>query len=149
MIKDKKIVIGVSGGIAAYKAVELVRLLVKAGADVQVAMTANAANFISPLTFEALSGKRVVSDMFDQGTHPLDHIKWGQETDLIIIAPATANFVAKMAGGIADDYFYHAHIVPQLPSLYKSDTTPSQPSVSFQSTNGPASVHKSPGLSVM
>ena len=104
MIKGKDIVVGVTGGIAAYKAAELVRILVKSGARVQVAMTANATRFVSPLTFEALSGGRVVWDMFDRGTKPMDHITWGQDSDLIIIAPATANFIGKMANGMADDF---------------------------------------------
>ena len=73
-------------------------------AVVQVAMTANAARFVSPLTFETLSGNRVVCGMFDRGTEPLDHITWGQESDLVIIAPATANFIAKMANGMGDDF---------------------------------------------
>jgi len=104
IMKDKKIIVGVTGGIAAYKAAELVRILVKAGAETRVAMTANATKFITPLTLEALSGNRVVWDMFDPGTHPIAHITWGQESDLVIIAPATANFIAKIANGIADDF---------------------------------------------
>jgi len=104
MIKGKRIVIGITGGIAAYKAAELVRILVKEGASVRVAMTRNATKFVAPLTFEALSGNRVVWDMFDPSTEPIGHISWGQETDLMIIAPATANFIAKMAQGIADDF---------------------------------------------
>ncbi len=103
-MKDKKIIVGVTGGIAAYKASELVRILVKAGAVTHVAMTANAAEFVSPLTFEALSGNRVILEMFDPGTQPMAHITWGQESDLIIIAPATANFIAKISHGIADDF---------------------------------------------
>jgi phosphopantothenoylcysteine decarboxylase/phosphopantothenate--cysteine ligase len=103
-MKDKKIIVGVTGGIAAYKAVELVRTLVKAGAVTRVAMTANAAEFVSPLTFEALSGNRVILEMFDPGNQPMSHISWGQESDLIIIAPATANFIAKISHGIADDF---------------------------------------------
>jgi phosphopantothenoylcysteine decarboxylase / phosphopantothenate---cysteine ligase len=104
MIKGKRIVLGVTGGIAAYKAAELVRLLVKEGATVRVAMTHNATKFVAPLTFEALSGNRVVWDMFDSSTDSIGHISWGQETDLMIIAPATANFIAKIAHGIADDF---------------------------------------------
>jgi phosphopantothenoylcysteine decarboxylase/phosphopantothenate--cysteine ligase len=103
-MKDKKIIVGVTGGIAAYKAAELVRILVKAGTVTRVAMTANAAEFVSPLTFEALSGNRVVLEMFDPGTQPMAHITWGQESDLIIIAPATANFIAKISHGTADDF---------------------------------------------
>jgi phosphopantothenoylcysteine decarboxylase/phosphopantothenate--cysteine ligase len=103
-LKGKKVVVGVTGGIAAYKTAELVRLLVKSGAYTRVAMTAHATKFISPLTFEALSRNRVVWDMWSGGTSPMDHISWGQESDLIIIAPATANFIAKMANGIGDDF---------------------------------------------
>ena len=103
-MKGKKIVIGVTGGIAAYKAAELVRLMVKEDALTSVAMTANAARFVTPLTFEALSGNRVIWDMFGQEGTGIEHIAWGQEADLIIIAPATANFIAKMAHGIADDF---------------------------------------------
>jgi phosphopantothenoylcysteine decarboxylase/phosphopantothenate--cysteine ligase len=103
-MKDKKIVVGVTGGIAAYKAAELVRLLVRAGADTRVAMTAHATKFIAPLTFEALSGNRVVFDMWDHDAVPMDHIRWGQESDLIIVAPATANIIAKMARGVGDDF---------------------------------------------
>ena len=101
---NKKIILGVTGGIAAYKAAELTRILIKEGAMVQVAMTENATRFISPLTFEVLSGNRVLWNMFDGDTGVIDHITWGQEADLVIIAPATANFLAKMANGIADDF---------------------------------------------
>jgi phosphopantothenoylcysteine decarboxylase/phosphopantothenate--cysteine ligase len=103
-MKGKKIVVGVTGGIAAYKAAELVRLLGKADAQVRVAMTKNATEFVSPLTFEALSGERVISDMWAPGPEPMEHITWGQEVDGVIISPATANFVAKMAHGIGDDF---------------------------------------------
>jgi phosphopantothenoylcysteine decarboxylase/phosphopantothenate--cysteine ligase len=103
-MKGSKVIVGVTGGIAAYKAAELVRLLVKEGAVTQVAMTHHATKFITPLTFETLSGNRVVADMWSLDTHPLDHITWGQDSDLIIIAPATANFIGKMAHGIGDDF---------------------------------------------
>jgi phosphopantothenoylcysteine decarboxylase/phosphopantothenate--cysteine ligase len=103
-MKGKKIIVGVSGGIAAYKAAELVRLLVKADARTFVTMTSNAARFVTPLTFAALSGNRVIRDMWDNERASIDHISWGQESDLIIIAPATANFIAKMAHGIGDDF---------------------------------------------
>jgi phosphopantothenoylcysteine decarboxylase/phosphopantothenate--cysteine ligase len=103
-MNDKKVIVGVTGGIAAYKAAELVRLLVRAGVDTRVAMTAHATKFVAPLTFEALSGNRVVCDMWDHDAVPMDHIRWGQESDLIIIAPATANIIAKMAHGMGDDF---------------------------------------------
>jgi phosphopantothenoylcysteine decarboxylase/phosphopantothenate--cysteine ligase len=101
---EYKIILGITGGIAAYKSAELVRILQKEGAEIQVAMTRNATRFISPLTFEALTKNKVIWDMFNPETPPLAHITWGQESDLIIIAPATANFIAKMAHGIADDF---------------------------------------------
>jgi phosphopantothenoylcysteine decarboxylase / phosphopantothenate---cysteine ligase len=103
-MKNKKVIVGVTGGIAAYKGAELVRLLVKEGVQTKVAMTQNATRFISPLTFEALSGNKVISDMWDAGTGAMDHIHWGQDADLVIIAPATANFIAKMAHGLGDDF---------------------------------------------
>ena len=83
-MKDKKIIIGVTGGIAAYKAAELIRILTKAGAETRVAMTANALNFIAPLTFEALSKNKVLCDMFEPGTPPLAHITWGQESGKLV-----------------------------------------------------------------
>ncbi len=100
---SKKIVIGISGGIAAYKTAELVRLLVKEGFYVRVAMTKNAVNFVSPLTFEVLSGNKVIWDMFKHEKN-MEHILWAQDSDLIVIAPATANIIAKLAHGIADDF---------------------------------------------
>jgi len=103
-MKGKKVIVGVSGGIAAYKAAELVRLFVRADVHTRVAMTSNATRFVGPLTFEALSGNRVIWDMFQQEGTALDHITWSQETDLIIIAPATANLIAKLAHGIGDDF---------------------------------------------
>jgi len=104
VIEKSKIILGVTGGIAAYKAPELVRLLIKEGHDVKVVMTENATRFITPLTFEALTKNNVITDMFERDTDPLAHISWGQESDLVIIAPATANFIAKMATGMADDF---------------------------------------------
>lgn len=103
-MKGKNIIIGITGGIAAYKAAELVRLFVKDGANVRVGMTENAIRFVAPLTLEALSGNRVTRDMFGSEGASMEHITWGQESDLVIIAPATANFIAKMAHGIADDF---------------------------------------------
>jgi phosphopantothenoylcysteine decarboxylase / phosphopantothenate---cysteine ligase len=103
-MKEKSIIVGVTGGIAAYKSAELVRLLVKEGARVKVAMTPNATRFVAPLTFEALSGNRVIWNMWEEPEAEIAHICWGQESDLVIIAPATANFLAKMACGLADDF---------------------------------------------
>ncbi|MGP0567119.1 MULTISPECIES: bifunctional phosphopantothenoylcysteine decarboxylase/phosphopantothenate--cysteine ligase CoaBC [unclassified Nitrospina] len=100
----KKIVLGVSGGIAAYKAVELLRLLTKAGAEVYVVMTENAKQFITPLTFEALSGRPVYHKIFDsERSASMEHIRSAENADLMVVAPATANTIGKMANGLADD----------------------------------------------
>lgn len=101
-LQGKHILLGVTGGIAAYKACELLRLLVKAGADVEVMMTKAAAQFVGPLTFETLSGKPVAEDMWDPKMR-LPHISLRKNKDLIVVAPATANIIAKAANGIADD----------------------------------------------
>jgi phosphopantothenoylcysteine decarboxylase / phosphopantothenate---cysteine ligase len=103
-MNGKRLIVGVSGGIAAYKSAELVRLLVKAGADTRVVMTAHATKFVAPMTFEALSKNRVIWDMWSGDISPMDHITWGQGSDLIIVAPATANVIAKLANGMADDF---------------------------------------------
>jgi len=101
---NKSVVVGVTGGIAAYKAAELVRLLVKGGLDTRVVMTRNATRFVAPLTFEALSGGRVVVDMWNGGDGAIEHISLAQQSQLIVVAPATANFIGKAACGIADDF---------------------------------------------
>ncbi|MGQ9919920.1 MAG: bifunctional phosphopantothenoylcysteine decarboxylase/phosphopantothenate--cysteine ligase CoaBC [Desulfobacca sp.] len=103
IFQGKKLLLGVTGGIAAYKAVEVLRLLVTAGAQVQVVMTAGACQFITPLTFQALSGEPVRTALFGPAAEPLEHISLGQAVDAIVIAPATANCLGKMAAGIADD----------------------------------------------
>ncbi len=103
-LKDKQIVLGVCGGIAAYKSVELLRMLVKQGAEVRVLMTRNAQSFVGPLTFEALSGRPVGRDLFDDAAQgSIRHIEWARNAHAVIIAPATANMIGKLAGGIADD----------------------------------------------
>src|SRR5512136_2573436 len=105
MLNGKTVLLGISGGIAAYKAAELVRLLVKDGADVHVVMTANAQRFIAPLTFQTLSGNPVGTDLFNlQEESQIGHIRLARAPDLVILAPATANLIGKMAAGIADDY---------------------------------------------
>ncbi|MFZ2632812.1 MAG: bifunctional phosphopantothenoylcysteine decarboxylase/phosphopantothenate--cysteine ligase CoaBC [Desulfosalsimonadaceae bacterium] len=104
ILTGKHIVLGVCGGIAAYKSVELLRLLQKAGADVKVIMTANAENFVGSMTFEAISGYPVFLGMY--GSHAdaeMRHIAWAEAADAVVIAPATANIIAKLACGIADD----------------------------------------------
>jgi phosphopantothenoylcysteine decarboxylase/phosphopantothenate--cysteine ligase len=116
-MEKKKIILGITGGIAAYKIPELVRIFTKAGHDVRVAMTKNATWFIAPLTFEALSKNRVITGMFEGNIDPLAHISWGQESDLVIIAPATANFIAKAAHGIADDFLSSMVVAATAPML--------------------------------
>lgn len=101
-LAHKKILLGVTGGIAAYKAAELCRLLVKAGADVEVAMTAAAQRFVTPLTFQALSGKPVLAATADAGDG-MAHIHASRGADLILVAPASADFLARLAHGRADD----------------------------------------------
>ena len=103
-MKNKKIVLAVSAGIAAYKAVELLRLLMKEGAEVQVAMSANAGQFVTPLTFEALSGKPVYCQTFDsKNSADMEHIRVAENADLMLVVPATASTIGKMANGLADD----------------------------------------------
>ncbi|HSM73621.1 MAG TPA: bifunctional phosphopantothenoylcysteine decarboxylase/phosphopantothenate--cysteine ligase CoaBC, partial [Desulfobacterales bacterium] len=104
-LTDKNLVLGVSGGIAAYKSVELLRLLKKQGARVRVVMTANAAWFVGPGTFQALSENPVHLDLFGRGDSDaaIRHIDWAQQADAVIVAPATANIIGKLAHGIADD----------------------------------------------
>jgi phosphopantothenoylcysteine decarboxylase/phosphopantothenate--cysteine ligase len=103
-LKDKQVILGVSGGIAAYKAVELLRLLKKAGARVRVVMTANAQHFVGPMTFMALSEQPVCTSLFDSGDDVgIRHIDWAQSAHVMVVAPATANIIGKMAAGIADD----------------------------------------------
>ncbi len=102
--RSKRIVLGITGGIAAYKSAELVRLLVKDGVDVQVVMTAAACGFITPATFQALSGKPVFTDMWDgRVTDGMAHIALSRGADAIVIAPATADFLASVAHGLAGD----------------------------------------------
>lgn len=104
LLTDKEIVVGVSGGIAAYKAVEFSRSLVKAGSSVRVIMTRSAAKFVGPLTFEALSGHPVWMEMFDRRLDSVfPHITWAERADAVVVIPATANIIGKIAHGIADD----------------------------------------------
>ncbi|MDN5331106.1 MAG: phosphopantothenoylcysteine decarboxylase / phosphopantothenate---cysteine ligase [Tepidanaerobacteraceae bacterium] len=104
MLQGKFIVLGVTGSIAAYKAAELVRLLKKSGAEIQVVMTSSAKEFVTPLTFQVLSGNPVVTDMFEKPIRwEVEHVSLADKADLFVIAPATANVIAKIAAGIADD----------------------------------------------
>lgn len=103
-LDNKKILFGISGGIAAYKSAELCRLLVKQGAEVRVVMTAAAQQFITPLTFQALTGEPVYSELFDaDASNAMDHIELARWCELMLIAPASANTLAKLADGYADN----------------------------------------------
>jgi phosphopantothenoylcysteine decarboxylase/phosphopantothenate--cysteine ligase len=103
-ISNKKIVLGVCGGIAAYKSVELLRLISKQGATVRVFMTKSALEFVGRMTFQALSGRPVCTDLFEKGDEAsFKHIDWATEADAVVVAPATANVIGKLANGIADD----------------------------------------------
>lgn len=104
MLKDKNILLGVTGGIAAYKIANLASMLKKHGANVKVIMTENACQFITPMTFETLTAQKVYTDTFDRNFEfKVDHIELGKWADVFLIAPATANVIGKLANGIADD----------------------------------------------
>ena len=100
----KRIVVGITGGIAAYKAAELTRLLVKQGIAVDVVMTPAATQFITPMTLQALSGHPVLTDLWQSGAaNAMGHIDLSRTADALLVAPATADFIAKLAHGLADD----------------------------------------------
>ncbi|MCB1945515.1 MAG: phosphopantothenate synthase, partial [Thauera sp.] len=104
MLSNRKIVLGVGGGIAAYKSAELVRLLGKAGAEVHVVLSEGGARFVTPVTYQALSGNPVWSDLWDaRMPNHMAHIDLGRDADAILVAPATADFLARLAHGHADD----------------------------------------------
>ena len=118
MLKGKTVLLGVTGGIAAYKAAALASALVKQHAAVEVVMTKNATQFITPLTFEELTGRRCMVDTFDRNfNHQVEHISLAQRTDLMIIAPATANVCAKLAHGLADDMLTTTALACRCPKL--------------------------------
>ncbi|MCD6487449.1 MAG: bifunctional phosphopantothenoylcysteine decarboxylase/phosphopantothenate--cysteine ligase CoaBC [Syntrophobacterales bacterium] len=118
MLKNKKVVLGITGGIAAYKAAELTREFVKREAVVKVIMTENATGFIAPLTLQTLSGNPVYSDMFSlTGDGEIPHISLAQSADIIVVAPATANIIGKIASGIADDLLSTTIIATKAPVL--------------------------------
>ena len=118
MLKGKTVLLGVTGGIAAYKAAALASALVKLHACVEVIMTKNATEFITPLTFEQLTGNRTVTDTFDRNfVHHVEHISLAQKADLVIIAPATANVCAKLACGLADDMLTTTVLACRCPKL--------------------------------
>jgi phosphopantothenoylcysteine decarboxylase/phosphopantothenate--cysteine ligase len=117
-LKGKKILLGLTGGVAAYKAAELARGLVKAGADVRVAMTKSATKFITPTTLQALTGQEVWTDLWDKRVpDAMGHIELSRDRDLIIVAPASANFMAKVAQGLADDLLSSLVLARRCPLL--------------------------------
>ena len=116
MLKGKHIILGITGGIAAYKCATLTRLLVKAGAEVQVIMTPNAKQFIQPLTLSTLSGKPVISEFFTANTGQWNsHVDLGLWADALIIAPATASTIGKMANGVADNMLVTTYLSAKTP----------------------------------
>lgn len=118
MFEGKTIVLGVSGGIAAYKAAQLASDLSKTAADVHVIMTKNAAQFVTPLTFETLVNNRVAIDTFDRNfEYNVQHVSLAKKADVFIVAPATANVIAKMAAGIADDMLTTTLLAARCPKL--------------------------------
>ena len=119
MLDNKKIILCVCGGIAAYKAIELLRLLTKAGADVHVIMTRSAQEFVAPLTFQTLSSNPVHTELFNLiAEREIGHISLADQADLFIVAPATANVVAKIAAGIADDMLTTTVMATKAPVLF-------------------------------
>ena len=103
-LKGKRVLLGLTGGVAAYKAATLCRLFVKAGADVRVVMTESACRFVTPVTMQALSGKAVFSDLWDpRVADGMSHIELSRDRDVVVVAPATADFLAKVANGLGDD----------------------------------------------
>ena len=118
MLKGKTVLLGVTGGIAAYKAAALASALVKQHAAVEVVMTENATQFVTPLTFEQLTGRRTMVNTFDRNfSHQVEHIALAERTDLVIVAPATANVCAKLAHGLADDMLTTTVLACRCPKL--------------------------------
>jgi len=118
MLKNKVVLLGVTGGIAAYKSASLASLLVKSGAEVHVIMTEHAKNFIHPITFETLTGHKCITDTFDRNFEfQVEHVALAQKADVILVAPATANMIAKLAHGIADDMLTTTILASSAPKL--------------------------------
>lgn len=118
MLKEKTILLGVTGGIAAYKSASLASRLVKAGAEVRVIMTEHATNFINPITFETLTGHKCITDTFDRNFEfQVEHVSLAKKADVIMVAPATANIIAKLAHGLADDMLTTTILASHAPKL--------------------------------
>lgn len=119
LLKDKHIVLGVTGSIAAYKIASLASMLVKKQADVTVIMTKNATNFINPITFESLTGNKCLVDTFDRNFEfQVEHVSLAKQTDVFLVAPASANVIAKAAHGIADDMLTTTLLACQCPKIF-------------------------------
>ena len=119
MFKDLNVVIGITGGIAAYKACGIVSYLKSEGANVDVIMTKNACEFITPLTLETLSGNKVITDMFERPDYiDVKHISLARKADLFLIVPATANIIGKVANGIADDMLSTTIMATKAPVIF-------------------------------
>lgn len=119
ILNGKNIVLGVCGGIAAYKAAELCSALVKGGADVNVIMTQNATRFVGPVTFRALTGRQVITSMWDEPReYEIAHVSLPDKADLLIVAPATANMIAKVANGVADDMLSTTILATKSPVVF-------------------------------
>lgn len=119
MFKDLNIVIGITGGISAYKACGIVSYLKKEGANVDAIMTKNACEFITPLTLETLSGNKVVTDMFKRPDYiEVEHISLARKADVFLIVPATANIIGKVANGIADDMLSTTIMATKAPVIF-------------------------------
>jgi phosphopantothenoylcysteine decarboxylase / phosphopantothenate---cysteine ligase len=118
-----RVALGVTGGVAAYKAAELVRRLQAEGLDVQVVMTQSAQEFVTPLTFAALTGQKVITELFGENSTPanvesaIEHIAVAQRIDLLVVAPATADILAKLANGVADDFLTTLYLATKVPVI--------------------------------
>ena len=119
ILNGKKIILGITGGIAAYKAIELARLFIKSGASVWPVMTKASANFITPLTLQTVAGNPVARDMFDLTQESrISHIELAEKADIVVVAPATANIIGKAASGIADDLLTTIIMATRAPLLF-------------------------------
>ena len=116
-LQGREILVGVTGGIAAYKAADLVSLLAQEGAAVSVVMTEHAQRFVGPLTFQALSRRPVYTDLFAEGAYEADHIALADRAEAAVVAPATANAIGKLAGGIADDLLSTVLVALRVPVI--------------------------------
>ncbi len=143
MLNDKTVLLGVTGGIAVYKSATLVRRLRDLGASVRVVMTENATQFVTPLTFQTLSGNPVYVDMFQPTKEgDVEHVSLGEEADLVVVAPATANIIGKVASGIGDDMLSTTIMAARGPVLF----APSMHSQMYENPIVKGNIEKLKGL---